>query len=339
MKNVNRRDFVQSLAASGAAIAVGTTTGSASAMSTDGNVAPGSASLHNDASSSSKQSRTFKLKYAPHFGMFTAHAGNDLVAQLEFMASEGFTAFEDNDLKGRSLADQERIGNTLARLNMTMGVFVAHTIDWSEPGLPSGKQEKTDRFLKELAESVEVAKRVNAKWMTVVPGVQDPRRDRDYQMASLVETLRRGAAILEPHGLVMVLEMLNTRRNHPGQFLTHTAQGHLICTAVNSPSCKLLYDMYHQQITEGNIIPNMNDAWESIGYLQVGDNPGRNEPGTGEMDYRNIFRNARARGFKGVIGMEHGNSIRASRDAADAAAVNKRGERAVIDAYIHADSF
>ncbi|MEO5568705.1 MAG: TIM barrel protein [Gemmatimonadaceae bacterium] len=283
----------------------------------------------------------FKLAYAPHFGMFTAHAGTDLVAQLEFMAAEGFTALEDNGMKGRSVADQERIGSALARLDMKMGVFVAHTIDWNEPGIPSGKPEKIDKFLQEVRESVDVAKRVNAKWITVVPGRRDERRDMEFQAASLIDTLRKAAAILEPHGIVMVLEMLNTRINHPGQFFTHTGQGYMIARAVNSPSCKLLYDMYHMQITEGNIIPNMNAAWDEIAYFQVGDNPGRNEPGTGEMNYRNIFRHIHSRGFTGVVGMEHGNSIRGGRGMAEAerAAIDKRGERAVIDAYRVADAF
>jgi hydroxypyruvate isomerase len=273
--------------------------------------------------------------------MFTQHSGPDLVAQLEFIASEGFTALEDNGMKSRSVADQERIGNTMAKLGMRMGVFVAHTIDWNEPGLPSGRQEKIDRFLKEVQESVDVAKRVNAKWMTVVPGRVDERRDRDFQTSTVIDTLRKAAAILEPHGLVMVLEMLNTRRDHPGQFFTHTAQGHMICTAVNSPSCKLLYDMYHQQITEGNIIPNMNAAWDQIAYFQVGDNPGRNEPGTGEINYRNVFKHIHSKGFTGIVGMEHGNSIRGARDASEAErnATTKRGERAVIDAYVTADAF
>jgi hydroxypyruvate isomerase len=320
MSSIDRRDFVKSAAMAGASVATG-----AWPVEREG----------------SDQPRKFKLAYAPHFGMFTRHAGNDLVAQLEFMAAEGFTALEDNSLKSRSVADQERIGNALARLRMRMGVFVAHTIDWNEPGLPSGRQEKIDRFLTEVKESIDVAKRVNAKWMTVVPGRVDERRDMGFQTATVIDTLRKAAAILEPHGLVMVLEMLNTRVNHPGQFFTHTAQGMAICSAVNSPSCKILYDMYHQQITEGHLIPNMNTAWDQIAYFQVGDNPGRNEPGTGEINYRNIFRHIHSRGFTGVVGMEHGNSIRGGRGASETerAEADKRGERAVIDAYIAADSF
>ena len=272
--------------------------------------------------------RTFKLHYAPHFGMFREHSGSDVVAQLEFMAAEGFTALEDNGMRGRSLADQERIGETLRRLKMRMGVFVAHTINWTEPTLTSMSDEPRDVFLKEVAESVEIAKRVGATWMTVVPGHVDRRPHLDYQTARVVDTLKRAAAILEPHGLVMVLEPLNTLRNRPGMFLTSTPQAYLVCKAVASPACKILYDIYHQQITEGNLIPNIDRAWDEIAYFQVGDNPGRNEPGTGEINYRNVFRHIHGKGFRGIVGMEHGNSTR-----------GRDGERAVIDAYVAADDF
>jgi hydroxypyruvate isomerase len=272
--------------------------------------------------------RRFRLAYAPHFGMFRQHAGEDLVAQLEFMAGEGFTALEDNGMRGRPVEVQEQIGRTLARLNMRMGVFVAHTINWNEPTLTLPDPARREAFLQEIRESVEVAKRVNATWMTVVPGHVDRRPHLDYQTATVVDTLKRAAAILEPHGLVMVLEPLNTLRNHPGMFLTTTPQAYLVCKAVASPSCRILYDIYHQQITEGNLIPNINAAWDEIAYFQVGDNPGRNEPGTGEINYRNVFKHIHGKGFTGIVGMEHGNAAR-----------GREGERAVIDAYISADAW
>ncbi len=272
--------------------------------------------------------RQFRLNYAPHFGMFRQHAGADVVAQLEFMAAEGFTALEDNSMRERTVEVQERIASTMARLNMRMGVFVAHTINWSEPTLTSPNPEHRETFLKEIRESIDVAKRVGATWMTVVPGHVDRRPHIDYQTAQVVETLRQASALLEPHGLVMVLEPLNTLRNHPGMFLTSTPQAHLVCKAVNSPSCKILYDIYHQQITEGNLLPNIDTAWDEIAYFQVGDNPGRNEPGTGEINYRNVFKHIHTKGFTGIVGMEHGNSVR-----------GRDGERAVIDAYVAADAW
>jgi hydroxypyruvate isomerase len=263
--------------------------------------------------------------------MFSQHGGQDLVGQLQFMASEGFTALEDNGMKGRSVAEQERIAREMQRLNMRMGVFVVNTIAWEQDdaNLTTGDEAKREQFLAEVRESVEVAKRVNATWMTVVPGHRDRRLDMDYQTANVVESLKRAADILEPHGLVMVLEPLNTLRNHPGQFLTRIPQAYLVCKAVASPACKILFDIYHQQITEGNLIPNFNAAWDEIAYVQVGDNPGRNEPGTGEINYRNVFRHLHGKGYTGIVGMEHGNSIRGTRE----------GERAVIDAYRTADAF
>ena len=270
----------------------------------------------------------FHLRYAPHFGMFRHHAGTELVAQLEFMAAAGFTALEDNGLRGRTVSEQERIGRALERLGLRMGVFVAHTIDWSEPTLTSSDPARRSAFLDEIRASVDIARRVNARWMTVVPGHVDRRPHFDYQTANVIETLRRAAAILEPHDLVMVLEPLNVLRDHPGMFLTTTPQAYAICKAVGSPSCKILYDIYHQQITEGNLIPNIDAAWDEIAYFQAGDNPGRNEPGTGEINYRNVFRHIHGRGFTGIVGMEHGNSR-----------PGREGERAVIDAYIAVDGW
>lgn len=309
---MHRRAFVRSAVTAGAAALVASGFGSAAAAV--------------DALAQPK--RTFRLRYAPHFGMFAQHAGKDLVPQLEFMAAEGFTALEDNGMRGRTVEVQEEIGRTLARLNMRMGVFVAHTIDWREPSLTSTDDAKREAFLKEIRESVDIAKRVNATWMTVVPGHVDRRPHMDYQTARVVDTLKRASAILEPHGLVMVLEPLNTLRNHPGMFLTTTPQSYLICKAVGSPSCRILYDIYHQQITEGNLIPNIDAAWDEIAYFQVGDNPGRNEPGTGEIYYRNVFRHIHGKGFTGIVGMEHGRAVRGI-----------EGERAVIDAYVTADAW
>jgi hydroxypyruvate isomerase len=274
------------------------------------------------------QRRRFRLDYAPHFGMFRAHAGDDVVAQLEFMAAEGFTALEDNGMKDRPVAEQERIAQAMERLGMRMGVFVAHTIGWTEANLASGDAGKRDQFLSQVRDSVAVARRVRAKWMTVVPGHVDRRLDLAWQTSHVIEALKRAAAVLEPEGLVMVLEPLNTRRNHPGMFLTHIAQAHEICIAVGSPSCKILYDLYHQQITEGNLIPNIDLGWNEVAYFQVGDNPGRNEPFTGEINYQNVFRHIHGRGYSGIVGMEHGNS-RPGRD----------GERMVIDAYKRADAW
>ncbi|WP_282122983.1 hydroxypyruvate isomerase family protein [Algibacter mikhailovii] len=269
----------------------------------------------------------FKLKFAPHLGMFTHHAGKDPVDQLHFMADQGFTAFEDNGMKKRTIDTQKAMAKAMTDRGMTMGVFVAHKIDWKTPTLTSGNADKREKFLDEIKESIEVALRLNAKWMTVVPGFVDMKQDFNYQTQHVIEALKQASAILEPHKLTMVLEPLNFY-NHPGLFLSKSPQAYQICKAVNSPSCKILFDIYHQQIQEGNLLPNIDTCWDEIAYFQIGDNPGRHEPTTGEINYKNIFKHIYAKGYQGVLGMEHKNSIEG---------IN--GELAVIHAYKETSNF
>ena len=269
----------------------------------------------------------FKLRYAPHFGMFGNHA-KDQLDQLQFAADEGFTAWEDNGMPGRDVATQEAIAAKMDKLGMAMGVFVA-TGSFGEPTFASGKKEFADKALADIEKAVEIAQRVRAKWCTVVPGIVDSRLDPGFQSANVVDLLRRCCDVIAKKNsdLVMVLEPLNFR-DHPNLFLTQVPQAFAICRAVDSPHCKILDDLYHQQITEGNLIPNLERAWSEIAYFQVGDNPGRREPGTGEINYKNVFRRIHEKGFTGIVGMEHGN-----------AEGGKEGERKLIEAYRAVDAF
>jgi len=263
---------------------------------------------------------SFKLDYAPHFGMFRHHAGDDLLDQLRFMHDEGFRSLEDNGLPRRDVKLQEAIGAQLERLSMRMGVFVAHA-DFGSVTFASNDASARERIVADMRAAVEVAQRVNARWCTVVPGRFVNNVDWDHQTANVID-------ILEPARLTMVLEPLNALVDHPGLFLTKMPQAYMLCRAVDSPACKILDDLYHQQVTEGNLIGNIDAAWSEIAYFQVGDHPGRKEPTTGEINYRNVFRHIHRKGFSGIVGMEHGNS-RGGKD----------GERAVIDAYRWCDDF
>jgi hydroxypyruvate isomerase len=308
---LGRRDFLQASLVAGSAFAGAAATRARESLSMRGEA--------------QVRDQEFGLSFAPHFGMFRNHAGPDPIAQLQFIAERGFRALEDNGMRERPVAEQERIAAEMARLGIRMGVFVAHTIGWSEPNLTTGRADAREAFLKEIRDSITVAQRVNATWMTVVPGYLDLRTNMGYQTVSVVEMLRRASELLEPHGLVMVLESLN-RQDHPGLFLRNIAQAYEICRAVDSPACKILDDLYHQQKTEGNLIPNIDAAWSEIAYFQVGDNPGRNEPTTGEVNFANVFRHIRQKGFTGIVGMEHGNSKE-----------GREGESAVIAAYRSVD--
>lgn len=279
--------------------------------------------------SSPKAKNNFKLKYAPHFGMFQNSAGKDVIDQLKFMADNGFMALEDNGMMGRTIQEQERIAKEMTRLGMEMGVFVVDKGGNGANTLAAGKKEHIDIFLEGCKKAVEVAKRVNAKWMTVVPGDYERKLPIGVQTGHVIDALRRGAEILEPHGLCMVLEPLS---DTPNLFLRYSDQTYEICRAVNSPACKILYDAYHMQKNEGHLIENINLTWSEIGYFQVGDNPGRKEPTTGEINYRNVFKyiydRSKAEGKNFIVGMEHGN-----------AKPGKEGEDALIKAYLDADSF
>lgn len=230
---------------------------------------------------------TFKLNYAPHDGMFANHAGKNFIDQIKFMHDQGFRAIEDNGLLGRPLEEQEKIGKELSRLGMTMGVFVVDGGENWKTSLTTGKQEFKDNFVNTCKKCVDAARRVNAKWMTVVPGFFERNLPMGIQTANVVDALRRGAEIFEPHGLIMVLEPLS---DTPDLFMRYSDQTYALCKAVDSPSCKILYDVYHMQRNEGNLFPNIDKCWDEIAYFQIGDNPGRKEPTTGEINYKNLFR-------------------------------------------------
>ncbi len=270
--------------------------------------------------------KPFKLNYAFHDGMFKYSAGKDFTDQIRFGYDQGFRAIEDNGMMDRLPGDQEKIGNLLTKLNMSMGVFV-HAFDhWPvSTSLCSGNAEWRDKFLKYTREAIDVSKRCTGKLITVVPGNYDRTIPFDYQTTHVIETLKPAAEMLEPHQIVMVLEPLS---DTPDLFLRHSSQAYAICKAVNSPSCKILFDIYHMQRNEGDLIKGIDRAYEEISYYQIGDNPGRNEPGTGEVNYKNIFKHLYNKGYKGMLGMEHGNSI-----------PGKEGEAALIAAYREADSF
>ncbi len=267
----------------------------------------------------------YKLNFAPNFSQFKAtfkEAGikdDDYEAKLQYFYDKGFRAIEDNGMPNKPKDVQEKIGKKMADLGMEMGVFVGLGMEtvkmnpmWAGYRTDVTKKDQNraevrEIFKKKLLDSFEVAKRVNAKWCTVVPGVEDPYLEPEYQFANVVDNLKYCAELCEKqgNGLIMVLEPLNIK-NHPAYFLKRIPQSYAICKAVNSPCCKILDDLYHQQITEGNLIMNIDAAWEEIAYIQMGDVPGRKEPLTGEINYKNVFKHIHSKGFKGVYGMEHG---------------------------------
>jgi len=264
----------------------------------------------------------FSLGYAPHEGSFASRGG--LLEQIAFAADQGFRAWEDNDARKRPVEQQEAMARALSQRGMTMGVFVASIPKWSDfrPLLGGNDDGEREAFLADIRTSIEIAKRLNAKHMTVVTGFMDRKVPEAIQTGRIIDCMRRAGDIVAPHGLTLVMEPLNTRTNHPGVFMQSIAQGYAVARGADSPGVKVLADLYHEQIQSGNLIPTLDACWAEVGYIQFGDNPGRNEPGTGEINYANIVRWLRAKGYAGVIGMEHGNSL-----------AGREGEERLIAAY------
>ena len=305
---MDRRRFLAGSLAVGAAISTGQVSSSSAADSSTPPVAP------------------FKLKYAPDLGRFRQHAGNDPIDGIKFMHEQGFRAVFDNGLMGKPAELQEKIAAALKERNMDMGPFVLYA-DFGKESMVLNDAGIREELLGRVRSGIETSKRTGAKWALMVPGRYNQRMDWGYQTANVIENLKYLSAACEESGMVIVLEPLN-KRDHPGLFLTSIAQTYAICRAVNHPCCKIVNDLYHQQITEGNLIPNIDNAWSEIASFHLGDNPGRKEPGTGEINYRNIFKHLHGKGYQGVLCMEHG----VSRDGKD-------GEIALLNAYRECDAF
>lgn len=266
----------------------------------------------------------FTMNYAPTLGQFKEHAGNDPIDNLKFIADQGFTAAYDLGMMARPAAEQEKIAREAARLGITLGQFSFKTAGKASFVLndPSVREMMKEKML----QGIETSKRTGIKQGLVVPGNMDAKLHPEYQMANVVDNLRYCCDLIEDAGLQIVLEPLNTLVNHPGVFLQRMPQAYLICTAVNRESCKIVPDLYHQQITEGNLVPNLEMCWKYIGTLHTGDNPGRKEPTSGEINYKFIFSWLKKKGYQGLICLEHGQTKK-----------GKEGELALIEAYRQCD--
>jgi hydroxypyruvate isomerase len=252
-----------------------------------------------------EKQKPFRMKFSPDFNIFKELGGTDLVDQIKWGYDQGFRAWENTFLIRRPVEEQEKISKTVQQLGMEFGQFVG-TMSFKDVTFAGRDQAIRDNVLKEVKASVEVAKRMNTRYIHNVLGMADPKLPWDFQMANAIELLKRCAEIYEPHGIIMVMETMNHKINHPGMFLHSIPQAYAMAKAVASPSVKMLFDFYHVQIQEGNILPTLDYAWDEIAYLQIGDTPGRKEPTSGEINFVNVLQHVWSKGYRGFMGMEHG---------------------------------
>jgi hydroxypyruvate isomerase len=307
---MNRRNFIQKTAAFTSLAGVGTM------------------AFSKETASEAKPSNTakFKLKYAPAFEAFPELAGNNPIDVIKFCNDQGFRAMFDNGLIGKTPELQEKIAAELTRQKMDMGPFVLYA-DFKVESMVLKDPAIREMLIKKVKEGIEVCKRTGFKQALMVPGRFNENMAWDYQTANVIDIMRELSDVAQKGGMTIVLEPLNMR-DHPGLFLRGIPQAYAICRAVNSPACKIVDDIYHQQITEGNLIPNIDASWSEIAAFHLGDNPGRREPGSGEINFVNVFKHIKEKGYDGVLCMEHSKSIK-----------GKEGELALIEAYRKADNF
>ncbi|MGN6495098.1 MAG: hydroxypyruvate isomerase family protein [Agriterribacter sp.] len=290
---MQRRSFIKNSFLSGAALTAGT-----SALAAD--IPADQLSTVNQAA----KEPAFKLKFSPDFGIFKELGGKDPVDQVKWGYDQGFRAWENTMLRERSKEEQERISKTIQQLGMEFGQFVG-SMSFNEVTYAGKNTALRDRVLKEVKESVEIAKRMNTKFIHNVLGLADSGLPYEFQMLNAAELLKRVADIYEPHGITMVMETMNHKIDHGGMFLHTIPQVYTLAKMVNRAPIKILYDFYHVQIEEGNLLPVLDYAWDQIAYIQIGDTPGRNEPTTGEINYPFVLQHVYNKGYRGFIGLEH----------------------------------
>jgi hydroxypyruvate isomerase len=216
-------------------------------------------------------------------------AGTPTAQSLETIAGIGFDTVDN--FNWRDPAEFNIYREMLPRLGLQAGVLVINKKpDVNALGCSLVSPPERQGFLHELRLCIEAAKQVNCRRLEVLTGNEIPGVSRRGLMANCVTALRAAVPILEESGMVAVVELLNNTVDHPGYFLNYLKDGVEMIDRVGSPHVKLLLDIYHLQIMEGNLIEHIRQTIDYIGQLHFADVPGRHEPGTGEINYLNVFR-------------------------------------------------
>lgn len=231
------------------------------------------------------------LRYAVNVEMFWRD--RPFLDRLRKVAEAGFSEYEFWPWKGKDI-------EAIARLNRELGLQPAQFSGFWGITSPA----KREPFLEAIRAAIPVAKTLGVKKLTVVAGEETEGLSRDEQTRAVIESLAAVAKIVEPEGITILLEPLNILVDHPKQLVVTSDHAAQIIKAVDSPHVKILFDVYHQQISEGNLSGNIRKYKDLIGYYQIADHPGRHEPSTGEIHYAHVLRVIHEVGYRDAIGLE-----------------------------------
>ncbi len=238
--------------------------------------------------------QTPNTKFAVNIEMW--FGGMPFLDRMRASAKLGFPAVEFWPWEGKDLA---AIADLSKELNLAIAQFTA----WGfEPGMNDPKNHQ--RFVEAVDKGCEVAKQIDCKLMTVVGGNDQRGMSQEQMHENIITALKMAAPIAEKNDITLILEPMNIRVDHKGHCLYGSEKPVRICREVNSPNVKINWDLYHMQISEGDLCGRLKDGFDQVGYLQVADNPGRYEPGTGEVHYNRVLRQAKELGYTGYVGLE-----------------------------------
>lgn len=245
-----------------------------------------------------------RVKLSITWGMLNKFPIADALAKTSELGFDGFEMFNWRDAKTLDTFATE----AKKYPNLECATLVANK-GVEAPGCGLVNPKERDQFLKEMASAVDAAKRVNCKKLVTLTGNEVPGVSREDQMASAIAGLKAVAPMLEKNGITAVVEILNTYVDHKGYYLYTVKDGARLIDAVGSPNVKILFDIYHVQIMEGFLIPNIRKNIDRIGHFHIGDVPGRHQPGTGEINYRNVFKAIWELGYEGYAALEYGPTV------------------------------
>jgi hydroxypyruvate isomerase len=249
-----------------------------------------------------------------------------LPRQMEKVAEAGYHGFEFGDWRA---VDARQITALKNKLGLECACIVGNR-GVNPKGMGLCNPAERDAFLTEIKASLDAARRLQTSRLVVLSGNKVAGMPVPQQHASIVDGLRRAQDLAAPLGVTLIIEIVNTlapveplhpQENHLEYYLDHAAEAFRIVDEVSSPYVKVLFDIYHVQIMDGNLIATIRQNIAKIGHFHVGDVPGRHEPGTGEINYPNVFQAIRSAGFRDFVAMEYV----PSKDAMTTLADVKRG--------------
>ena len=247
-----------------------------------------------DGEDTSQLGRTPHTKFAVNIEMWWTKL--PFLDRIRAAAKFGFPAFEFWPWRGR---DVDAIGSLAKELNLEIAQFTAWPF---EPGMNDPKNHAAVE--KEIEASCQIAKKLNCKKMCVVGGNDQPGMTQSQMHENIIAALKRAAPIAEQYEVMLILEPMNIRVDHKGHCLYGSPAAVRICREVDSKYVKINWDLYHMQISEGDLCGHLKEGFDQVGYLQLADHPGRNEPGTGEVHYNRVLRQAHDLGYRDFVGLE-----------------------------------